>query len=96
MVGRKYKKDVAMFGTIRPQQLILSSNGKSNVILESDGSVSIDKVKIGNVEMTSATSQPKHDAKKGSIVWNETPDVGKPLFWVSLGGARWAAGGVVC
>lgn len=95
VVVRKYRKDVPIIGSIRPQQVILSSNSKNNLILETDGSVSITNLTVGAVELSSVSEQPKHDAKKGIVLFNENPDIGAPLGWVSLGGARWAPFGII-
>jgi hypothetical protein len=92
VVVRKYRKDVSMIGSLRPQQFILSSNNKNNLVLETDGSVTIKNLTVGAVEMSSAQEQPQADAPKGTVIFNENPDIGTPLFWVSLGGARWAQG----
>ena len=95
VVVRKYRKDVAMIGSVRPQQVILSSNSKNNLVLEIDGSVTIPKLTVGAVEISSSDVQPNYDAPKGAVMFNEQPDIGKPLFWVSLGGARWIGGGII-
>jgi predicted acyltransferase (DUF342 family) len=91
VVVQKLRKNVPIIGSIRSQQVVLSSNCHDNIVLETNGSVSIKKVKIGSVLVTSSPESPKHDAPIGSIVFNETPDFGKPLLWVSLGQGRWAA-----
>ena len=95
VVVRKYRKDVPMIGSIRAQQVILSSNSKNNLVLETDGSVTISKLTVGAVEMSSSNVQPKNDMKKGTVMFNESPDIGTPLGWVSLGGARWAPFGII-
>lgn len=96
IVARKLRKDVAIVGTLRPQHLVLSSNNKSNITLNPDGSAQIDKLNIGpSIQLSSAAEQPKHNANKGVVLFNENVDVGQPLGWVSLGGARWAPFGII-
>lgn len=95
VVVRKYRKDTPIIGSIRPQQVILSSNSKNNLVLETDGSVTIAKLTVGAVEMSSADSIPNYDAPKGTVMFNERPDIGTPVGWVSLGGSRWANFGII-
>lgn len=92
---RKLQKNTLVLGSIRQQSVVLSANSKENITLETDGSVSIQKLNVGDVSMTSLATIPTYDAKKGIIVFNSDPEVGKPAFWTSLGNARWAAGPVL-
>lgn len=91
VVTKKLQKDTAFFGTIRNQRIVLSSNNQHNLVLEPDGSATVKRLNIGALELTSSPVPPTHDARRGVIVLNENVDVGKPLLWVSLGGARWSA-----
>ena len=89
--AKKLRKNVGLFGTLRNQQLVLSANSKENLFLNVDGSVSIPKLTVAEVDITSSPVAPTHDAKPGTVVLNSAPELGKPASWVSLGGARWAA-----
>ena len=89
----KLRQNVGIFGAARNQQLVLSSNSKENLTLEVNGSVTIPKLNIGSVTITSSSTEPKYDAPRGDIVINSAPEVGRPALWVSLGGARWATTG---
>jgi hypothetical protein len=91
----KYSQEVGAIGTTKNQQLILTSNRKKNLILNADGSVTVEHLQIGNTNMSSSETIPSADRPIGSIVWNSKPDLGKPIGWVSLGGARWAKFGIV-
>ena len=95
IVARKLQKNVSIIGSLRNQKVVLSSNSKENLVLEIDGSVSIEKLNVGKVQLSSASEQPNFEAKRGSVVFNENPETGKPLGWVSLGSARWASFGTV-
>jgi hypothetical protein len=95
IVASKRSQDTAMFGTMRTQQLVLSSNNKNNIVCKTDGSVHISNISIGNVPMNSADSIPSTDQPHGTITWNSNPSVGSPIGWVSLGGARWAKFGII-
>lgn len=95
IVAAKLKKDTAVLGTTRKQALVLSSGGKDNIRLEADGSVHVKKLDLGAVSLSSATAPPSHEAPKGTVVFNGNPNLGGPLGWVSLGGARWANFGII-
>jgi len=93
--AKKLRQNVAFFGTTRNQQLVLSANNKDNITLEVDGSATIPKLNVGEVQITSSPTVPTYDAKPGTWVINSAPDIGKPSYWVSLGGARWASAGII-
>ncbi len=90
LVARKLRKEVSIFGSTRNQAVILSSAGKSNLTLMPDGSVAIEKLTLGGVSISSATSVPKYEAKRGTLVFNETPAIGQGIGWVNIGGANWS------
>lgn len=96
IVTRKLRKEVSFIGSTRNQQVVLSANNKENLTLGTDGSVTVTTLNIGNgIQIGSAAECPRHDAKPGIVLFNIAPDLGKPLGWVSLGGARWSAFGVI-
>jgi hypothetical protein len=95
VVVRKLRKDVSIIGSMRPQKVVLSSAGKNNLVLDPDGTVAIEKLYVGAVLCSSSPVPPMYDAKKGSIVFNEQPDLGTAVGWVSMGGARWAPFGII-
>jgi len=94
VVGKR-SQDRAMLGTVRSQDLVITSNNKNNLVCHPDGSVRIDNLAIGSVAMTSSSSVPNSNNPIGAIVWNDKPEIGKPIGWVSLGGARWASFGII-
>jgi hypothetical protein len=91
----KQSQNVGMIGTPRNQELILSSNNKHNLICRPDGSVRIEKLNVGDVQMVSNPGVPKTDMPRGTIVWNSSIGVNQPIGWVSLGGAKYAQFGTV-
>ena len=90
LVARKLRKDVSIFGSTRNQRVVLSSAGKNNLVLETDGSVSVNQMSIGAVMMTSSDSRPNYEAKQGTLVLNEKPSSGQASGWICLGGANWS------
>lgn len=91
----KRERDVAWFGTPREQSFVLSANRKDNLVLNKDGSVTIDKLFIGQVELGTSGGTPKDAAPKGSIRFNSDPKSGGPAGWVSLGGGAWSRFGTL-
>lgn len=91
----KRERDVAWFGTPREQTLILSANRKDNLTLNKDGSVTVEKLFLGQLELGSSASTPKDAAPKGSVRFNSDPKSGGPAGWVSLGGGAWSRFGTL-
>ena len=91
----KRTKDTGYISTPRFQSLILGANGKENITLTPDGNVSVDKISIKNISMSSAPSIPNYEGTKGQIIWNENPGPGSAIGWVCLGGHFWAKFGTI-
>ena len=95
LVVAKHSKDTGYIGMPRYQRLVLGANNKDNLILDTDGSVEIENLRVGNVPMSSASTIPDYNAITGTIVWNENPAQGGPVGWICLGGAAWAKFGII-
>ena len=95
IVALKKQKDIGSFGTTRQQQLILSSNGKENILLDTDGSSRINELRIGSMKFTDAASPPNYVSERGHVVWNNNPNPGGPIGWICLGSANWANFGII-
>lgn len=93
IVTGKRSQDVGMIGTVRNQDLLITSNNKNNLTCRPDGSVVINNLSIGATSMISVASTPNTNEPVGTIAWNQRPEIGQPIGWVSLGGARWASFG---
>ena len=90
MVVTKRGQDTGYIGTPRHQQLVLGANNKDNLVLDTDGSVRIKSLSIGDTNMTSSNQIPNYSGTAGQIVWNTFPSVGGPIGWVCLNGMLWA------
>jgi len=95
LVITKHSQDAGYIGMPRYQRLVLGANNKDNLILDTDGSVEIENLRVGNTPMSSATAIPNYNAITGTIVWNENPAQGGPVGWICLGGTRWAKFGII-
>ena len=91
----KRRRDVAWLGTPREQSLIMSANKHDNLVLNYDGSVSIQKLYLNNVELGTSDGTPKDSAIKGAIRFNNNPVPGGPAGWISLGGGAWSRFGTL-
>ena len=91
----KQGSNTGVIQTPRNQALVLSSNGKNNITLATDGSTTVNKINMGSMSFSAADMPPGNDQPKGTVVFNSNPSLGGPLGWVSLGNAIWANFGVI-
>ena len=91
----KRSNDTAYIHTPRNQRMILGANNRQNLVLNPDGSIDVENLRVGNVPMSSASTIPNYNAITGTIVWNESPASGGPIGWVCLGATRWAKFGII-
>ena len=91
----KQSQNTARISTGREQTLVLGCNKQDNLVLTSDGVTEIKQLRLGNMLMSSSAVPPSYDAPRGTVVFNENPNLGGPLGWVSLGDARWANFGII-
>jgi hypothetical protein len=91
----KKANNTAVIETPRSQTLVVSSNGKNNIMLTPDGSTTFNKIHMGSMSFAVGTMPPADNQPIGSVVFNSNPSMGGPLGWVSLGEARWANFGII-
>jgi hypothetical protein len=91
----KQQRDQAWIGTPRAQSLVLSANNNDNIVLGTDGSVTVRSLTVNQVQLTSSPGAPKDSLPVGTVAFNEKPGPGKPVGWVSLGNGSWSAFGTV-
>jgi len=94
LIGKK-SQGRAFVGTNRPMALTIGANGKENISLDADGSVTINDLRLGALPLSTASSAPNWEGRSGEIVFNDCPAVGKPIGWVCLQGHRWAKFGII-
>jgi hypothetical protein len=91
----KQSQGIARIGIVRDHKLIIGTNKKDNITLNPDGVTEIPQLRLGNMLMSTSPTPPHYDAPRGTIVFNEQPNLGGPLGWVSLGDAKWANFGII-
>lgn len=91
----KHKAQEGYIGTRRRQDLNIGANNKVGIVVRSDGSVIIDKLVLNERAISTNDTIPGTAAKRGDIVLNTKPEVGKYLGWVCIDGIRWASFGKI-
>lgn len=91
----KQAPGIGVIETPRNHALVLSSNGKNNIVLTPDGATTVNKINMGSMSFTVGDMPPSDNQPRGSIVFNSNPSLGGPLGWVSLGDAKWANFGII-
>lgn len=91
----KQGNNTAIMGLPRSQTLVISTNGKDNLVLTPDGGVAVQKIKLDSMMISCADMPPSSSQPRGTLVFNSNPTLGGPLGWVSLGDAKWANFGYI-
>lgn len=91
----KLGKGRAFIGSHRPITVTLGANGKENLSLDIDGSVTINDLRLGALPLTTASTEPNWAGRAGEIAFNDSPKIGQPIGWVCLEGHRWAKFGII-
>ena len=91
----KQSQNRAFIGTHRPINVTLGANGKNNISLEADGSVTINDLRLGALPLSTASNTPNWSGRAGEIVFNDSPNIGQPIGWVCLGEHRWGKFGII-
>jgi hypothetical protein len=91
----KLGKGRAFVGSHRPINVTLGANGKENLSLDIDGSVTINDLRLGALPLTTASTEPNWAGRAGEIAFNDSPKIGQPIGWVCLEGHRWAKFGII-
>jgi hypothetical protein len=90
LVVKKHSKHKGYIGSSRDTTVVLGANNKDNVVLNQDGTTQIEKLKIGDSTFTSQPTKPNFASRKGHVVFNSHPDLGRPVGWICLGDDRWS------
>lgn len=84
----KYSKNTSFIGSNRKQSLVIGVNRQNHIEVDSDGMVTIQRLRVGRNNMSWGTEVPGYSGTKGDIVFNTNASDG--IFaWVCLGAFRW-------
>lgn len=89
----KHEKDTAIIGTERNQNILIKSGTNENIVLHANGKTAIDKPVLNGKAHTSESMVPGYAGQLGDICWNSTPEKGKAVGWVCIGGTQWCSFG---
>jgi len=91
LVG-KLKEQTAFIGTNRPQSLVLGVNRSEDLTIDTDGVVTIKKLKLGHRTIKHGDTQPGYSGVPGDLVLNTKLTVENPIFaWYCLHEYSWVA-----
>lgn len=91
----KLSQGRGFIGTNRQLAITLSANGKNNISLDPDGSVTINDLRLGALPISTASIEPNWKGRTGEILFNDNPVIGGPIGWVCLDGHRWGKFGII-
>jgi len=91
----KQQKDRGWINMPRNQELMISVGKNENLVLGIDGSVRVQQLSVGGVEISSEEAAPTHVAPPGSMAINSRPVPGGAAGWISLGGGTWSRFGTL-
>jgi hypothetical protein len=90
IVAGKLKSQTAFIGTSGIQELAIGTNKRSDITIQADGIVSIDKLQIGKNRIKYESELPGYQGVKGDITFNTEVSKEHTVFaWVCLGGHKW-------
>lgn len=91
----KRERDTAFIGTPRPQNLVIGSGNKDNLILDKEGNVRVQSLVVDGIKFIAVDSAPNFAGEAGTIAWNRKPAAGSSIGWVCMGGAVWSRFGIL-
>lgn len=84
----KFSKNTSFIGSNRRQNLVIGVNRQNHLEIDSDGLVTVSRLKIGRNTVSWGTEVPGYSGTKGDIVFNTNVNDG--IFaWMCLGAFRW-------
>lgn len=85
---KKYKNRTMYIGSSRDSDLVLGVGGNAVLAVRQNG-VETNRIKVGNINITSSLTEPSHKSSPGDLVINENTKPGDPWAWRCSGGNNW-------
>lgn len=85
----KFGAKQAYIGTTRDQSLVIGTNKNSQVTIDTDGTVTVKNLKVGQFRIGHASEVPGYAGNRGDMVFNCDPKPNQPFAWVCLGSYKW-------
>lgn len=90
IIAGKFKNDTAYVGTARLQDLVIGVNRNAAITVDTSGTTTLKKLRVGNYQISHGTEVPNYSGTKGDIVFNTNPELNSNVFaWICLGGYKW-------
>jgi hypothetical protein len=89
IVAGKIEQDTAYLGTGRKQNLIIGTNQKNHVMIDSDGMTTVKKLRVDRWCISHSATVPGWSGTRGDLVLNNDPKPDQPFAWICLGAFRW-------
>ena len=90
IIAGKFKAQTAYIGTNRNQGISFGVNFTENLSIDKDGTVTIQKLKLGTRSIAHGSGVPGYAGTPGDIVFNTQLTVENPVFaWYCLSGFKW-------
>lgn len=85
---RKYKNRTMYVGSTRDSEMVLGVGGDAVLNIRREG-VEANRIKIGNITISSGSSEPDHRGSPGDLVISDSARAGQPWAWRCAGGKTW-------
>jgi hypothetical protein len=92
----KISRDRAWIGSNRQHALDIGVNRKKSLSIESDGLVSVERLRLDRWRISFGNAVPNHSGTRGDLVINHDPRPGSPFAWQCQGGFQWRSLFVTC
>lgn len=89
IIAGKLAPQKGYLGTARLTALSIGVNRTGAIDIDTDGEVTIKKVRLGQHRMAFEPQVPGYSGTRGDIVFNSDPKPGAAFAWVCLGGFKW-------
>lgn len=85
----KISSDRAFIGSTRKNEIAIGVNKRGDILIDSDGTTTINKLRVGRYSMGHADQVPGWAGTKGDLVFNTSIGKDGVFAWVCLGEFRW-------
>jgi hypothetical protein len=89
VLAGKLSQDLAYIGTGRRQSLALGVNRKHHIMIDVDGLITVQQLRIDRWKIGHAAQVPGYSGTRGDFVLNHDPKPEAPFAWICLGGFKW-------
>lgn len=89
IIAGKIAPQRGFIGTSRMTPLSIGVNRTAAIDIDTDGLVSVKKLRIGQHRIAHEPQVPGYSGTRGDVVFNSDPKPGSAFAWICLGGYKW-------